>query len=191
MATSIVSGIGSFDPSNIQWTSYIEQMEKFFLANNVKEDRKKVATLISTVGSQTYELLKDLCSPDKPNTKSFENLITCLQNHLQPKPMIIAEKYKFHQGNQGHTETVSEFLAALQRSAANCEFKGFLEEALRDRFVCGVKSESLRRRLLLEKELTLAKVTEIAVAMEAADKDSKAIEAKSNVTVNVLRKPTI
>ena len=42
----------------------------------------------------------------------------------------------------------------------------------------------------LEKE-TLAKVTEIAVAMEAADKHSKAIEAKSNETVNILQKPTI
>ena len=63
--------------------SYIEQMEpEFFLVNNIKEDRKKVAVLISTVGSQTYKLLKDLCSPDKPNTKSFENLVTCLQNHL-------------------------------------------------------------------------------------------------------------
>ena len=37
------------------------------LAKDIKEDRKKVAVLISTVGSQTYELLKDLCSPDKPN----------------------------------------------------------------------------------------------------------------------------
>ena len=107
-------------------------MEEFFLANNIKEDRKKVAVLISTVGSQTYELLKDLCLPDKPNTKSFKNLVTCLQKHLQPKPTIIAERYKFHQRNQGYTETVSEFLAALWRSAADCKFKEFLEQALRE-----------------------------------------------------------
>ena len=107
-------------------------MEEFFLANNIKKDTKKVAVLISTVGIQTYELLKDLCSPDKPKTKSFENLVTCLQNHLQPKPMIIAERYKFHQRNQGHAKTVSEFLATLQRSAADCKFKGFLEQALQD-----------------------------------------------------------
>ena len=63
MAMSIVGAIGSFDPSTTQWISYIEQMEEFFLANGIKEDRKKVAILISTVGSQTYKLLKDLCSP--------------------------------------------------------------------------------------------------------------------------------
>ena len=191
MATSIVGAVGPFEPSTIQWHSYIEQMEEFFLANNIKDDRKKVAILISTVDSQTYELLKDLCSPTKPNTKSFEELVTCLQDHLQPKPMIIAERYKFHKRNQGHTETVSEYLAALRRAATECKFEGFLEKALRDRFVCGLTSEPLRRRLLLEKELSLTKATEIAVVMEAADKDSKAIEeAKQNeAAVNVLQKP--
>ena len=98
---------------------------------------------------------------------------------------------QIHQRNQGHTETVSEFLAVLQRFVADCKFEVFLEEALQDRCVCGVKSESLRRRLLLEKELTLAKATEIAVAMKAADKDNRTIEAKSNETVNILQKPNI
>ena len=47
MAASIVGAVGAFsDSSTIQWLSYIEQMEEFFLANNIKEDRKKVATLI-------------------------------------------------------------------------------------------------------------------------------------------------
>ena len=47
MALSIVGAVGSFDPTTNQWVSYIEQME-FFLANDIKEDRKKVAALIST-----------------------------------------------------------------------------------------------------------------------------------------------
>ena len=173
MATSIVGAVGSFDPTTNQWVSYIEQMVEFFLANDI---RKKVAVLISTVGSQTYELLKDLCSPDKPNAKSFEALVTCLQNHLQPQPTIIAERYKFHQRNQNQGETVAEYLAALRRAAAECQLVVFLEEALQDQFVCGLASEPLPRRLLLEKELPLKKATEIAVAMEAADKDCKTIE---------------
>ena len=188
MATSIVGAVGSFDPLTTQWKSYIEQMEEFFLANDIKGDRKKVAILLSTVGSQTYELIKDLISPAKPNAKSFEELVTCLQDHLQPKPTIIAERYKFHQRNQGPNETVSEYLAALRRAATECQFEGFLAEALRDRLVCGLTSEPLRRRLLLEKDLSLTKATEIAVAMEAADKDSKIIQTKSNEDVNAVQK---
>ena len=124
-------------------------------------------------------------------TESFEALVTCLQNHLQPKPTIIAERYKFHQRNQNQGETVADYLAALRRAAAECQFAGFLEEALRDRFVCGLASEPLRRRLLLEKELSLRKATEIAVAMETADKDCKTIEeTKKQEAVNALYKPS-
>ena len=114
MVTSIAGAVGSFDPSTTQWVSYIEQMEEFFLANGIKEDRKKVAILLSTVGSQTYELIKDLCSPDKPNSKEFEELVMCLQNHLQSKPTVIAERYKFHQRIQGPSEMVAEYVAALR-----------------------------------------------------------------------------
>ena len=74
---------------------------------------------------------------------------------------------------------------------AECQFAAFLEEALRDRFVCGLASEHLRRRLLLEKESPLKKATEIAVAMEAADKDCKTIEeTKKQEAVNALHKPS-
>ena len=63
-----------------------------------------------------------------------------------------------------------------------CKFNAFFGEALQDnyRFICGVKSESLWRRLLLEDDLTLAKATEISVVMEVSDKDSKTVEAKLN-----------
>ena len=161
MTMSIVGAVGSFDPSTIQWVSYIEQMEECFLTNNITEGRKKLAILLSTVGSHAYELLKDFCSPDKPNAKSFEELVTCLQNHLQPKSTVIAERYKFHQHIQGSSETVAEYLAALRRAAADCKFEGFLEQALRDRFVCGLTSEHLRRRLLLEKDLSLTKLQKL------------------------------
>ena len=49
IARSIAGASRLFDSSNVQCTSHIKQMEEFFLANNIKEDRKKVAVLISTV----------------------------------------------------------------------------------------------------------------------------------------------
>ena len=49
----------------------------------------------------------------------------CLQNHLQPKPTIIGERYKFHQRNQNQDETVAAYLAALRRAAAECQFEAF------------------------------------------------------------------
>ena len=59
------------------------------------------------------------------------------------------------------------------RLAALCEFQKFLDEVLRDRLVDGLKSESIQRRLLSERDLNLVKVMEIATAMGLGDKQSQ------------------
>jgi len=54
-----------------------------------------------------------MCSLDKPNSKSFKEQVVCLQSHLQLKPTVIAERYKFHQRVKGPSETVEQYLKAL------------------------------------------------------------------------------
>ena len=56
--------------------------------------------LLSIIGSQTYDLLKNLHTPDKLNTISFEDILTKLAEHLEPKQTIIAERYWLHQREQ-------------------------------------------------------------------------------------------
>ena len=51
-----------------------------------------------------------------------------------------------------------------------------LEDTLRDRFVCGLRHETIQRRLLSEKDLTYTKAMEIARAMEAADANAKSFK---------------
>ena len=48
-----------------------------------------------------------------------------MTKHLQPKLLIIAERFKFHKRNQASTETVSEYLAELRRLADKCKFEGY------------------------------------------------------------------
>ena len=48
-----------------------------------------------------------------------------------------------------------------------------LNKGLRNKFVCGQRSEATQRRLLAEKELTFTKAVEIAQGMEAAARDTQ------------------
>lgn len=84
-----------------------------------------------------------------------------MTEYLQPKPLIITERFKFNKRNQASTETVSQYLAELRRLADKCKFEAYLDEALHDHFVCSLCSEVIQRRLLGEEELTLKKVLEI------------------------------
>ena len=172
MATRLTGTLGPFVQEKMQWTSYTEHMEEYLLAIGVDDARKKVAVLLSTVGEPTYELFRDLCSPEKPNTESFDKLLTLLTGHLQPKQTVIAERYKFHQCNQLSGETVTAYIAELRKLAKICDYAKFLEQALRDKFVCGLASEDIKKELLKEKELTFTQTCETAISMEAAAKDS-------------------
>ena len=47
---------------------------------------------------------------------------------------------------------------------------------LRDRLVCGVRDIRIQRRLLAELKLTLKRALDLALAIEAADKDASGIQ---------------
>ena len=67
-----------------------------------------------------------------------------------------------------------DFLADLRWLSISCEFGEFLQQALRDCFVCGVPSESLQKRLLTEAELTIQRAQEISQNMESAERNARA-----------------
>ena len=138
------------------------------------------------MGAKTYNLLRNLITPDKPASKGFKDIVKILQEHLNPKPLVIAEQFRFHNRNQKTTESIPEYMAALRRLSEHCQFGDGLSDALRDRLVCGLKHEVTQKRLLTERELTLARALEIAISMETAAKDALELQKKttSECTVN-------
>ena len=91
-----------------------------------------------------------------------------LLQHYKPKPLIIADCFAFHKRDQQPKEKVNEFLTELRKLARSCDFGDFLEQALRDKFVCGLANLNLQKRLLTEENLTLEQAISIATAMEMA-----------------------
>ena len=172
-----IGKIESFDEAQEKWETYVERVEQFFLANNIDDDHK-VPTLLSLIGGKTYALLRDLLTPEKPATKSFQEIVTTLQQHLSPKPLEIAERFRFYKRNQREGETVLTYVADLKKLAAHCNFGANLNEALRDRLVCGLRNVQIQKRLLSEAKLKYSKALEIAVAMETAIHDASELQSE-------------
>ena len=91
--------INRFDEKKEDWSSYVERLEQYFVANDIK-NQMKVAVLISAMGPSTYGLLKNLTAPNKPNTKSFAEFCGILESHLSPKPIVIARNFHFYKHDQ-------------------------------------------------------------------------------------------
>ncbi|KAF2887935.1 hypothetical protein ILUMI_18238 [Ignelater luminosus] len=62
--TPIYGDIGALKEFNIveDWNLYKERLDQYFLANYITEDRK-VAVLLTLIGTQAYKVLRDLCDP--------------------------------------------------------------------------------------------------------------------------------
>ena len=163
--------ISEFVVEDERISAYLERVELYFGANDIANE-KKVAILLSVIGAKTYAVLRSLVAPDQPKDKSFAELKTLLKAHYDPKPLVIAERFRFYRRDQTAEESISEFLVELRRLAAHCEFGQFLDEALRDRLVCSLRNDAIQKRLLSEAEVTLAKAVQIASSMESAEKQS-------------------
>ena len=126
-----------------------------------------------------YGLLRSLTAPKAPKESSFKELLELLKAHFKPAPIVIAERYWFHCRDQAAGESIGDYVAELCRLTAHCHFEATtdnLEEVLRDCFVCGLRNESTRKRLLTEKDLTFLKALEIAKSLETAAKDAQQLK---------------
>ncbi|XP_037970155.2 uncharacterized protein LOC119692739 [Plutella xylostella] len=178
--------LNEFDISSGNWRNYCERIEMYFVVNDVKEVLK-VPTLIACVGEATYELMVNLCSPNKPKDKSFSELIKLVGDHLQPKPSILAERFRFRQCRQACDVTVSSYVAVLKKMAMNCDFGTTLDDNLRDQFVCGINSDTIRQRLFAEDGISFSKAVQLANTIEAANRDAHAVEAAQRSSADVHR----
>ena len=170
-----VGQLHEFCPESESLTAYVERVELFFTANDIAA-QKKVPVFLSAVGGTTYGLLRNLLAPTSPKDKSFDEIVKVLKAHFEPKPVVIAERFHFHRRDQAPAETVAVYVAELRRLATTCDFGDYLDQALRDRFVCGLRSEAIQKSLLSETELDFVRAVKVAQGMEAAHKNTQTLK---------------
>ncbi|MDD9817031.1 MAG: reverse transcriptase domain-containing protein, partial [Gammaproteobacteria bacterium] len=181
--------IQEFCPENETIEAYLERVELYFEANNISED-KRVAVFLSVIGGRNYTLLRNLLAPQKLSERTLADLADALKKHFGPKRIVIAERFRFHRREQAAGETVADYEAELRRLAIHCQFGEYLDQALRDRLVCGLKSEATQRRLLSEPDLTLKRAIEVAQSMEAAERNTQQLKG-GEASVNSIESATV
>ncbi|XP_041863718.1 uncharacterized protein K02A2.6-like [Melanotaenia boesemani] len=115
MAT--IGTLVAFDAKTQSWEEYCEIMEQFFEANGIDDGDKQRAILLSVVGAATYSLIRNLLSPEKPKEKTYQQLVTLLKNHFDPKPSEIVQRYKFDSRSRKPDESVMDYVAELPVAA--------------------------------------------------------------------------
>lgn len=76
-------------------------------------------------------------------------------------------------------ESVQQFVAALKKLSLHCNFGSYLQTALCNQVVFGLRSKRIQSSLLEMRDLTFEKAVEIATSMELSEKDVHQLQAGS------------
>jgi hypothetical protein len=98
-----------------------------------------------------------------------------------PLTNVIIERHRFNTRVQEASEPVQNFITALKILADTCEYGTIKDSLIRDRIVCGVTSDTLRKQLLKERDLTLQKAIQMCQIHESAEKHTAQVSQQQEV----------
>jgi hypothetical protein len=78
--------------------------------------------LLAEVGPTTFAVLKDLAFPAAVSDKSFQELCELLTSHYKTGNTVMAERLNLHNRKQNAEESLSDYIVAIKKIAANCNF---------------------------------------------------------------------
>ena len=96
----------------------------YLTANNIAKDNadRRKAIFLSEVGKDIYHVLSNLCSPEKPASKTLEQLLKKLKGHFEPVPNEMAELFKFWTRVQKDKESTTDYSFAIKKLTAHAHF---------------------------------------------------------------------
>ncbi|XP_055913225.1 uncharacterized protein K02A2.6-like [Eupeodes corollae] len=161
------SQMTEFSPETDSFTEWKERLEIHFTDIDVTLESSKKATLLKSIGTHAYSLLRALCDPKRPSDKKYDELCTLLEEHFMPPVMIYRERLNFYTASKNSDESVNSWYARVKTLALKCKFAN-LDEAVRDRFIMGMaNNEKLFEKFCEEDEkLTIATALKKALIHE-------------------------
>lgn len=185
-----VSNAGSiqmdfYNKEEMQWSTWHDRLEGMFAILDIKTEEKKRMNILHYIGLQNYENLVIKLSPVKPKDRTYTELVQLLESEFSPAPNEIVENYRFHLRKQRDGESINDFVAALRKLAIKCKFDTYLNTALRNQLVFGLRSQKVQARLLEEKDLTYELAIQKAKAMEMSHQGGAEIHQQKNNAASI------
>ena len=149
------SVLGMFDPKTERIDDYKDQFNFYCVAHGMAAEKQK-ALFLTSIGQQMYVNLKTWIQPNILSALTLAQIVAQLKEHTKEETVEITECYKFFRRQQQPREAVIEYMSGLKQLARTCNFAAYLDTALQDQFVCGMRDLRIQRELLLVKDLTLA-----------------------------------
>jgi len=95
----------------------------------------------------------------------------------------VAESYHFKEINREPSESIASYSTRILRGAATCHFGEYLDRALRDLFIAGLRHKFTKKKLL-DKNRIFYEYMKIARAEEAAEREVDLVHGEPDHAVH-------
>jgi len=174
------------------WKLWKEQWENYevVVQLNTKPPAVQKAIFLNTIGPEAFRIYKSLEVPEGQNAELLATVLKMFDTYAGQYTNVIYERYIFNTRAQKSDESLDAYIRSLKDLASTCEYGDVQNQLIRDRIVCGLKDNALRKRLLREKELTLAKTIDLCRGEEATLRHVQGIagdSADNPITINAVK----
>lgn len=141
-----------------RWQKWRQGFDLYLVAAGITNAIQKKALLLHCGGEDLRELFSTLPDPINAEDDDYIKVCTALNSYFLPKKNKRYERHVFKMSAQKETETVSQYITRLRSLAKTCEFVDNDDEIV-DQVIEKCTSRKLRKRLLKEPDLDLAKLS--------------------------------
>lgn len=151
----------------MEFEQFIHKFNKFIELRDVPAENKKEFLLIS-LNEIFYTKLLDMCHPQSPKDKTFDELMELLKvMNVQyiGRKVVYRERVNFYKAKQERNESIALWYARVKTLSIDCKFADNCDSLLLDRFISGLCDSAALERLYEEDDnLTLHRAVEIATS---------------------------
>ena len=150
--------------ANKEWLHWRRTFDNF-ISVLPSEGLDKLRVLTNFVSPEIFQYIEESTSYEQA-METLHNLFVKPTNEIYARHLLATRR-------QQPGETLDEYLLALKTLSKDCNFKAitaaaYCEEGIRDAFITGLQSNTIRQRLLENTTLTLQAMFDQARALESA-----------------------
>lgn len=167
---------------------YLEGLKNYFALNKIEEDVMKVRLLVNLIGTEASAKIIKAVKPKVFTDYSYDKLVEICEDLFGVQRNSIVEHFKFNNRFQKEGETLGDFALELQAMAEHCEFGEFLDTALRDRFIAGIRNTKTKKMLLgMSSKKKFGEIVTAAKGEELLQVESERMHVDENSNVNAVQ----
>ena len=159
------------------WRRFKQQFQIYLTATGIdqKEDGIKASTFLHVIGPESLEIYNTFTFENAGDKNKLDPIMGKFQTYCNPRKNLTYERHIFNTRNQQTGENIDAYVTDLKNKASLCEFDALKDSLIKDRIVCGVRSDEVRARLLRIPDLSLEKAIDICRAAETSETQLKSL----------------